>query len=204
MLFVCCDLWEIFIILQLSSLSMCKDTVALGPLPAMVMQDFFIFWQVFRTVKFLKVWHHYFEGTMLGWWCSYLWILFVYIVTSLKSKCFWIQGSKFVSKAIDIMAKELIAVATPGEGCCRTFMLPSIVFSSSHVILNPASDMLFPSLVSVDQVQLDRAKQSTKSDILINLESRVCYLFSICIFYFFYNPYAYLWSVFCRYVHQKT
>lgn len=33
---------------------MCKDTVALGPLPAMVMQDFFIFWQVFRTVKFLK------------------------------------------------------------------------------------------------------------------------------------------------------
>ena len=85
MLFVCCDLWEIFIILQLSSLSMCKDTVALGPLPAMVMQDFFIFWQVFRTVKFLKVWHHYFEGTMLGWWCSYLWILFVYIVTSLKS-----------------------------------------------------------------------------------------------------------------------
>ncbi|KAK4601799.1 hypothetical protein RGQ29_011071 [Quercus rubra] len=50
-------------------------------------------------------------------------------------------GSKFVSKAIDIMAKELIAVATPGE---------------------------------VDQVQLDRAKQSTKSDILINLESRIC------------------------------
>ncbi|XP_065636062.1 mitochondrial-processing peptidase subunit alpha [Quercus suber] len=50
-------------------------------------------------------------------------------------------GSKFVSKAIDIVAKELIAVATPGE---------------------------------VDQVLLDRAKQSTKSDILINLESRIC------------------------------
>lgn len=45
-----------------------------------------------------------------------------------------------MSKAIDIVAKELIAVATPGE---------------------------------VDQVQLDRAKQSTKSDILINLESRI-------------------------------
>jgi len=47
-------------------------------------------------------------------------------------------GSDFVSKAIDIVANELIAVATPGE---------------------------------VDQVQLDRAKQSTKSAILINLES---------------------------------
>ncbi|GMY36203.1 mitochondrial-processing peptidase subunit alpha-like [Fagus crenata] len=49
-------------------------------------------------------------------------------------------GSNFVSKAIDIVAKELIAVATPGE---------------------------------VDQVQLDRAKQSTKSGILIHLESRI-------------------------------
>ncbi|KAI9191069.1 hypothetical protein LWI28_003109 [Acer negundo] len=47
-------------------------------------------------------------------------------------------------KAIDIAAKELITVATPGQ---------------------------------VDQVQLDRAKQSTKSAILMNLESRVCKLF---------------------------
>lgn len=49
-------------------------------------------------------------------------------------------GSDFVSKAIDLAARELIAVATPGE---------------------------------VDQVQLDRAKQSTKSAILMNLESRM-------------------------------
>ncbi|XP_044464649.1 mitochondrial-processing peptidase subunit alpha-like [Mangifera indica] len=49
-------------------------------------------------------------------------------------------GSDFVSKAIDVAVKELIAVATPGE---------------------------------VDQVQLDRAKQSTKSAILMNLESRM-------------------------------
>jgi processing peptidase subunit alpha len=49
-------------------------------------------------------------------------------------------SSDFVSKAIDIAVKELIAVATPGE---------------------------------VDQVQLDRAKQSTKSAILMNLESRM-------------------------------
>ncbi|PSS01943.1 Mitochondrial-processing peptidase subunit alpha like [Actinidia chinensis var. chinensis] len=49
-------------------------------------------------------------------------------------------SSDFASKAIDIAAKELIAVATPGE---------------------------------VDQVQLDRAKHSTKSAILMNLESRM-------------------------------
>ncbi|KAF5935143.1 hypothetical protein HYC85_026272 [Camellia sinensis] len=49
-----------------------------------------------------------------------------------------LQSSDFVSKAIDIAVKELIAVATPGE---------------------------------VDQVQLDRAKQSTKSTILMNLDS---------------------------------
>ncbi|KAJ4708567.1 mitochondrial-processing peptidase subunit alpha-like [Melia azedarach] len=59
------------------------------------------------------------------------------------SAIFGIQGttgSDFVSKAIDVAAKELIAVATPG---------------------------------GVDQVQLDRAKQSTKSAILMNLESRM-------------------------------
>ncbi|GFY98388.1 mitochondrial processing peptidase alpha subunit [Actinidia rufa] len=49
-------------------------------------------------------------------------------------------SSDFTSKAVDIAAKELIAVATPGE---------------------------------VDQVQLDRAKHSTKSAILMNLESRM-------------------------------
>lgn len=49
-------------------------------------------------------------------------------------------GSDFVSKAIDIAAKELVAVATPGQ---------------------------------VDQVQLDRAKQTTKTAVLMNLESRM-------------------------------
>nr|XP_043623467.1 mitochondrial-processing peptidase subunit alpha-like [Erigeron canadensis] len=59
------------------------------------------------------------------------------------SALFGIQAttsSNFVSEAIDIAAKELIAVATNGE---------------------------------VNQVQLDRAKQSTKSAILMNLESRM-------------------------------
>ncbi|XP_071721500.1 mitochondrial-processing peptidase subunit alpha-like [Rutidosis leptorrhynchoides] len=49
-------------------------------------------------------------------------------------------SSAFAPKAIDVAAKELIAVATNGE---------------------------------VTQVQLDRAKQSTKSAILMNLESRM-------------------------------
>ncbi|XP_057768396.1 mitochondrial-processing peptidase subunit alpha-like [Salvia miltiorrhiza] len=50
------------------------------------------------------------------------------------------SGSDFAAHAIEIAARELIAVATPGQ---------------------------------VDMVQLDRAKQSTKSAILMNLESRM-------------------------------
>ncbi|KAF8407118.1 hypothetical protein HHK36_006243 [Tetracentron sinense] len=49
-------------------------------------------------------------------------------------------GSEFVSKAVDIATRELLAVATPGQ---------------------------------VDHVQLDRAKESTKSAVLMNLESRM-------------------------------
>ncbi|KAJ4973298.1 hypothetical protein NE237_006472 [Protea cynaroides] len=48
-------------------------------------------------------------------------------------------GSDFVSKAVDLAARELLAVATPGQ---------------------------------VDQTQLDRAKATTKSAVLMNLESR--------------------------------
>ncbi|XP_043726134.1 mitochondrial-processing peptidase subunit alpha-like [Telopea speciosissima] len=48
-------------------------------------------------------------------------------------------GSEFVSKAVDLAARELLAVATPGQ---------------------------------VDQTQLDRAKATTKSAVLMNLESR--------------------------------
>ncbi|XP_010244405.1 PREDICTED: mitochondrial-processing peptidase subunit alpha-like [Nelumbo nucifera] len=49
-------------------------------------------------------------------------------------------GSEFVSEAVDLAARELLSVATPGQ---------------------------------VDQVQLDRAKESTKSAVLMNLESRM-------------------------------
>uniref|UniRef100_A0A1D1ZBE4 Mitochondrial-processing peptidase subunit alpha n=1 Tax=Anthurium amnicola TaxID=1678845 RepID=A0A1D1ZBE4_9ARAE len=49
-------------------------------------------------------------------------------------------GSDFVSKAVDLAARELLAVASPGQ---------------------------------VSQLELDRAKQSTKSAVLMNLESRM-------------------------------
>ncbi|XP_020262921.1 mitochondrial-processing peptidase subunit alpha-like [Asparagus officinalis] len=49
-------------------------------------------------------------------------------------------GPDFVSKAVDLAVRELLAIATPGQ---------------------------------VDQKQLDRAKASTKSAILMNLESRM-------------------------------
>jgi hypothetical protein len=51
-----------------------------------------------------------------------------------------------VSKAVDIVANELIAVATPGEGFCLNFMLGSVVFSLPHLILDPAFDLFFPLL----------------------------------------------------------
>ncbi|XP_020691123.1 mitochondrial-processing peptidase subunit alpha [Dendrobium catenatum] len=49
-------------------------------------------------------------------------------------------SSDFVSKAVDLAARELLAVATPGQ---------------------------------VSQIELDRAKQATKSAVLMNLESRM-------------------------------
>ncbi|KAG6497961.1 mitochondrial-processing peptidase subunit alpha-like isoform X1 [Zingiber officinale] len=49
------------------------------------------------------------------------------------------SGPEFSTKAVDLAARELLAVATPGQ---------------------------------VDQVQLNRAKESTKSAVLMNLESR--------------------------------
>ncbi|KAG0465406.1 hypothetical protein HPP92_019570 [Vanilla planifolia] len=49
-------------------------------------------------------------------------------------------GSDFVMKAVDLAARELLTVATPGQ---------------------------------VGQVELDRAKQATKSAVLMNLESRM-------------------------------
>lgn len=75
-----------------------------------------------------------------------------------------------MAKAVDIVANELLAVATPGEG-----LLPHLLFENLIFTWEPIADSLKYSciLCAVDQVQLDRAKKSTKSAILMNLESRV-------------------------------
>ncbi|KAK6147790.1 hypothetical protein DH2020_018702 [Rehmannia glutinosa] len=98
-------------------------------------------------------------------------------------------GSDFATNAIDIAVKELIAVASPGEG----FEPNSIKYLSSLIqLLSQFVDSLgfwelcsngVPILLELEEksadyksahpVQLDRAKQSTKSAILMNLESRM-------------------------------
>ncbi|KAH1225941.1 Mitochondrial-processing peptidase subunit alpha [Glycine max] len=60
------------------------------------------------------------------------------------------EGSDFVAKVVDLAARELITSASLGQGLTVP-RLPAMV---------------------VTQVQLDRAKVSTKSAVLMNLESR--------------------------------
>lgn len=92
--------------------------------------------------------------------------------------CFWTQGSDFVPTAIDVAVKELIAVATPGQGW--PLFVSAIILSLLATFTQwPVTEMLFMVFFAVGQKQLDRAKQSTKSAILMNLESRVCKLFSL-------------------------
>ncbi|KAK2989587.1 hypothetical protein RJ640_027361, partial [Escallonia rubra] len=70
-------------------------------------------------------------------------------------------SSDFVSKAVDIAVRELIAVATPGQVFLKA--VPVLISAVAQII----------ALLAVDQVQLNRAIQSTKSAILMNLESRM-------------------------------
>jgi hypothetical protein len=58
-----------------------------------------------------------------------------------------------VSKAVDIVANELIAVATPGEGFCLNFMLGSVVFSLPHLILDPVNEVCHPSKFGIQSMQ---------------------------------------------------
>jgi len=76
-----------------------------------------------------------------------------------------------VENAVDLAARELIALASPGQGliCLPCFLSPFV---------NPDICQIKYGLptMAVSQVQLDRAKESTKSAVLMNLESRVCSL----------------------------
>ena len=46
-------------------------------------------------------------------------LLFVYL-KNLNIVHAFMQSPDFVSKATDLAARELLAVATPGQGCCFT------------------------------------------------------------------------------------
>ncbi|XP_073110781.1 mitochondrial-processing peptidase subunit alpha isoform X4 [Elaeis guineensis] len=78
-------------------------------------------------------------------------------------------GSDFVSKAVDLAGRELLAVATPGE---RLLFLCFLLdyFSIGFRFCEFFDSFLF---FTVDQVQLDHDKESTKSAVLMNLESWV-------------------------------
>ena len=88
------------------------------------------------------------------------------------------QGSNFVAQAVDIAASELISIATPGQGFLE-FQFYFCFFykkKKKKKILSNTSCTLF--IVPVSEVQLNRAKESTKSAVLMNLESRVLPIFS--------------------------
>jgi len=73
-----------------------------------------------------------------------------------------------VEKALDLAAQELIALESPGQGLiCLLCLLSPFV--------NPDICQIKYGLptMAVSQIQLDRAKESTKSAILMNLEFRV-------------------------------
>lgn len=86
-----------------------------------------------------------------------------------------VQSSDFAAKAVDVVANELIAISKPGEGLLH----PTICsfFLDNPILLGILLLTCLSLFHAVDQVQLDRAKKSTKSAILMNLESRVCKLF---------------------------
>jgi len=69
---------------------------------------------------------------------------------------------------VDIAAKELIAIASPGQGFASLLFLK--YFSKNFHLCKIKLELL---AMTVTQVQLDRAKKSTKSAVLMNLESRV-------------------------------
>ena len=99
----------------------------------------------------------------------------------------WVQGSDFVAQAVDIAASELISIATPGQGLkIFVFIIFYFLFFIISLFNTPCSLLV----VSVSQVQLNRAKESTKSAVLMNLESRVL---SLSFFFLSHTPF-----VFCQ------
>lgn len=85
-----------------------------------------------------------------------------------------------MAKAVDIAAKELIAIASPGQGFIFISLLFLLYISEDPNFCQTKLALL---AMTVSQVQLDRAKKSTKSAVLMNLESRVRSHFLYLIFF---------------------
>lgn len=74
------------------------------------------------------------------------------------------QGSDFVGKAVNIAAAELRTIATPGQGRLDFMEFFNTIASKANRTVT---------VIAVSELELQRAKKSTKSAILTNLESRV-------------------------------
>ncbi|AQK87788.1 putative mitochondrial-processing peptidase subunit alpha-2 chloroplastic/mitochondrial [Zea mays] len=79
-----------------------------------------------------------------------------------------VTSPDFSSKAVDLAAGELLEIATPGKG----FFLASFLFLFWVDHYQSQSFVLHVLPPVVTQEQLDRAKEATKSAVLMNLESR--------------------------------
>lgn len=87
---------------------------------------------------------------------------------------FWMQANEFGSELVDIAAKELLSIATPGQGLFCIFLF-FFLYLKDFWFMFLFAKFLF-SMSAVTDVQLKRAKESTKAAVLMNLESRVCSL----------------------------
>lgn len=84
------------------------------------------------------------------------------------------QANEFGSELVDIAAKELLSIATPGQGLFCIFLF-FFLYLKDFWFMFLFAKFLF-SMSAVTDVQLKRAKESTKAAVLMNLESRVCSL----------------------------
>lgn len=80
------------------------------------------------------------------------------------------QSPDFSAKAVDLAAGELLEIATPGKGFLLVnHPVSTVDWPLSFIFLCPP--FFLPPVVT--QEELDRAKEATKSAVLMNLESRV-------------------------------
>lgn len=80
-----------------------------------------------------------------------------------------------MAKAVNVAASELLAVASPGQRThTRSVLIFLVCFLTSTFII-----LIHECNIPVTEVEVNRAKNATKSAVLTNLESRVKYISSI-------------------------